>query len=92
MPRTKQVIPPEPIDDPLAVEEAAFRRKRAQLLRKYKGQYVALYQGTVIGHAVDDEDLARRMFEIVGDVPFYIGKVDSDPTIYDVPSPEVGRG
>jgi hypothetical protein len=41
---------------------------------------------------VDDEDLARRMFEIVGDVPFFIGRVDSDPIVYDVPSPEVDRG
>jgi hypothetical protein len=82
----------ESTDDPLAVEERSFVRKRAQLLRKYKGEFVALYQGAVIGHGADDEELARQMFEKVGDVPFYIGKVGSPATVYDVPSPEVGRG
>ncbi len=58
-------------EEPLAMEERAFRQKRAQLLRSYKGQFVALYQGRVAGHGTDDEELARRMFEKLGDVPFY---------------------
>ena len=42
----------------LAAEEQAFCRKRAQLLRRYEGQYVALSQGRVVGHGADDEELA----------------------------------
>lgn len=78
-------------EDLLAAEELAFRQKRAQLLRRYAGQFVALYQGRVVGHAVDDEELARHMFERLGDVSFYIAKVEKEPTVYELPSPEVVR-
>jgi ABC-type enterochelin transport system ATPase subunit len=60
-------------------------------LRRYEGQFVALYQGRVVGHGADDEELARRMFEKLGDVPFYIAKVSKEPTVYDLPSPETVR-
>jgi hypothetical protein len=72
----------------LVVEEEAFGRKRAHLLRRYEGQFVALYRGRVVGHDKDDEELARRMFEKLGDAPFYIARVEKEPTIYDLPSPE----
>lgn len=75
-------------EDPLASEEQAFHRKRAQLLRRYEGQFVALYQGRVVGRGADDEKLARWMFERLGDVPFYIAKVEKEPTVYELPSPE----
>lgn len=78
-------------DEALVAEEDAFRRKLPQLMRRYAGQFVALYCGRVVGHDADDEDLARRMFEKLGDVPFYIGKVDTEPTVYEVPSPEMVR-
>lgn len=78
-------------EDVLATEEAAFRRKRAQLLGRYAGQFVAFYQGRVVGHAADDEELARKMFEKLGDAPFYIAKVEKEPTVYELPSPEVVR-
>jgi hypothetical protein len=29
------------------------------------------------------------MYERLGDVPFYIARVERQPTIYDLPSPEV---
>jgi len=76
-------------EEPLAVEEEAFRRKRAQLLRRYEGQFVALYQGRVVGHGTDDEELARQLYEKLGDVSFYIAKVEREPTVYELPSPEL---
>jgi len=79
------------LEEPLAAEEQAFRRKQMQLLRRYEGQFVALYQGRVVGHGADDEALARRMFEKLGDVPFYIAKVEKEPTVYELPSPEAVR-
>ncbi len=84
--RTKNT--PEPSEEPWAIEERVFRQKRAHLLRRYAGQFVALYQGRVVGHGVDDEALAQRMFECLGDVPFYIAKVEPEPTVYELPSPE----
>jgi hypothetical protein len=77
------------LEDPLAAEERVFRQKRAHLLRRYEGQFVALYQGCVVGHGLDDEELAREMFEKFGDAPFYIVKVEKEPTVYELPSPEI---
>jgi len=80
---------PKALDVALANEPQAIRRKRAQLLPRYEGQFVALYQGRVAGYGADDEELALRMFKKFGDVPFYIMKVEKEPTVYDLPSPEV---
>jgi hypothetical protein len=74
---------------PLANEAQALRRKLPRLLKDYEGQFVALYGGRVVGHGVDDEELATRMYERLGDVPFYIARVERQPTVYDLPSPEV---
>jgi hypothetical protein len=68
-----------------------YYKKRAGLLRRYEGQFVALYRGRVVGHGPSDEGLARRMFEKFGDAPFLIQRVEKEPTICDVPSPEVVR-
>jgi hypothetical protein len=75
--------------EPFEAEAQAFRRKLPQLLARYEGEFVALYRGRVVGHGVNDEDLAARMYERLGDVPFYIARVEPRPTAYDLPSPEV---
>ena len=75
----------------LATEEQAFQRLQVQLLQHYEGEYVALQQGRVIAHGPDDEELARRLFAELGDQPFYIGKVEREPTVHEFPSPEVDR-
>ena len=36
-----------------------------------------------------DETLAARMFAKFGDAPFYIGRVEDTPSVYEVPSPEL---
>ncbi len=69
----------------LATEERAFGRMRSQLLRQFAGQFVPLYQGQVVDHDPDDEELAGRMFARLGDVPFYIAQVDKTPAVYDLP-------
>jgi hypothetical protein len=75
--------------EPFLAEAQAFRRKLPQLLGRYEGEFVALYRGRVVGHGASDEDLAMRMYDRLGDVPFYIARVERQPTIYDLPSPEV---
>jgi hypothetical protein len=82
---------PEPGEEPFAAEERVFYKKRAHLLQRYRGQFVALYQGRVVGHGPSDEELARQMFEKFGDAPFLIQRVEKEPTVYEVPSPEVVR-
>lgn len=82
---------PESPAEPFAAEERVLRQKRAQLLRRYAGRFVALYEGRVVGYGTDDEELARRMFEQLGDVSFYIARIEKEPTVYELPSPEVVR-
>ena len=85
--------PPESVrrltEDPLVPERRAFLRQRRRLLRRYAGQYVAIYGGRVVGRDKDDEALAARLFAELGDVPFYIARVEKRPTVYEMPSPEV---
>lgn len=83
--------PAESSEELLAAQEQVFRQKRAYLLRHYAGQFVALYQGRVVGHGADDEALAQHLFERLGDVPFYIAKVEKASSVYELPSPEVIR-
>ena len=78
-------------NDPLASEEEIFRQRHKQLLRRYEGQFIALYHGRVVGNSNDDEKLAGRMFKKFGDVPFYIVKVEKGTTVYDVSTPEIVR-
>jgi len=73
----------------LEKERRAFLRKLPNLLRPYEGQFVAIYQGRAVGHHEDDEELAQRMYEKLGDALFYIAKVEQQPTIWGIPSPEV---
>ena len=63
-------------NNPLASEEEVFRRRFNQLLRRYEGQFIALYHGRVVGNSTNDEELAGRIFNKLGDVPFYIVKVE----------------
>jgi hypothetical protein len=80
-----------PPADLLASEQRAFQRQRRQLLRRYPGQYVALQGGRVVAHGRDDEALAARMFERVGDATFLIVRVEETPSAFEVPSPELPR-
>lgn len=72
--------------EPFETEATAFRRKLPQLLARYEGEFVALYRGRVVGHGANDEDLAERMYKRLGDVSFYIARVERRPTVYDLPS------
>jgi len=78
----------ELLKDPLKNEFLAFREMLPQLLQRYKGEYVAIYEGKLLGHHPDDRELARRTFKKVGDVPFLLIKVSETLPIDDFPSPE----
>lgn len=91
MATSKKLKEQEPGDELLAAQERAYYKRRARLLERYQGQFVALYRGRVVGHGPSDEELARQMFEKFGDAPFFIQRVEKEPTVYEVPSPEVVR-
>ena len=75
----------------LASEARVFERQRAQMVRRYAGQFVALYGGRVVGHDKDSEALATRLFAELGDVPFLITRAERRPSVYDLPSPDLVR-
>lgn len=58
-------------------------------MRRYSGEYVAMFGGRVVAHDKDDEALAARMFPKLGDAPFYIGRVEDNSSVCEVPSPEL---
>lgn len=70
---------------------AAFEQLRESLLQGYEGQYVAVSDGQVIASGPDDEVLAADVFSRLGDVSFYLGRVERVATILEAPSPELGR-
>jgi hypothetical protein len=80
---------PQLAEESLAAERHAFERQRAQLMRRYPGQYVALSGGRVVDHDKQDEPLAARMFRKFGDATFYIARLEQSPTVYEIPSPEL---
>ena len=80
---------PRLVEESLAAERRAFEHQRAQLMRRYPGEYVALSGGRVVDHDKQDEALAARMFKKFGNAAFYIGCLEQSPTVYEVPSPEL---
>jgi hypothetical protein len=76
-------------EEQLLLEEQAFNHQLGKLLKKYKNQFVAMYQGEVVDHDADQSLLFRRVLDKIGDVPFLITEVTRNPTIYECPSAEV---
>lgn len=55
------------VTDALATEALAFHRKLPQLLVRYEGEFIAPHRGRVVGHGPNDEELAERIYERLGD-------------------------
>lgn len=91
MPKTQNKLSSERIEDPLASQVKAFRRQRMQLMKRFAGQYVALYGGRLVDHDKDDEALAARLYRKLGDAAFYIARLEDTPTVSEVPSPELAN-
>ena len=77
---------PASTENQLAAEQKAFERQKPQLMRRYKNQFVALYGGRVVDHDKECEALAARMYAKLGEVPWWIARVEKHPTVYDIPS------
>lgn len=56
-------------------EVMAFERLKPSLLKQYAGQFVAIYQGQVIGHGDDEIALFKEVIARNGPIPCYIEKV-----------------
>lgn len=76
-------------EDELAQSLRWFEQNRARLLRRYRGQYVAIYRNRVVDHDRDFDALARRVFQKLGPRPVCMPKVTEGERVVRVPSPRL---
>jgi hypothetical protein len=72
----------------LEKERAAFVRLKDQLLRTYRGKFVAILNGEVVDVDEDDRILTRRVYAEYGYVPIYIDRVVEKPLVRQILSPK----
>lgn len=69
-------------------EEQIFEMMKQDLLNnpKYKGNYIAMFEGRIIDVDQDERGLLKRIYQKYGYVPVYIQKVE-DMKVEEIPSP-----
>ena len=74
-------------------EREAFLKIRDKLIKdpKYKGKYIAVFRGNIVGYDKDKGRLARRVYKKYGYIPIYIGKVTLKERLVEIPSPELAK-
>lgn len=73
-------------------EQAAFQQMLPDLLRQYKGQYVAVYRGGVIDHDPDQVALVMRLDQTHPDDVVLVKLVTDKPKrLLRMPSPRLVR-
>jgi len=60
------------MDAQFEAEKKTFWAMRDQLLDKYEGQYVAVYQGRIVDHDDDKIRLGLRVYQQFGYQPIYV--------------------
>lgn len=60
-------------------EEAAYRAMHSELVKKYAGQYVAVYKGELVDFDADESDLYRRIDQRYPDDVVLMKKVEKSP-------------
>lgn len=68
-----------------------YRKHRRSLLRRYRGQYVAIVDAAVVDHGRDFSALARRVFGRFGNREIYMPRVESGDRVVRVRSPRLRR-
>ena len=66
-------------------ERKAFERARAKLSRKFRGKFVAMSGGAVVGSDRDAALLFRRVARALEGRTFFIGRVGDAEPILDMP-------
>jgi hypothetical protein len=66
-------------DEKVAKEQIAFEQMRPGLLKKYRGQYVAIHNGEVVAHASDLTALTQKVFVRYGHTPMLRIQVTTEP-------------
>jgi hypothetical protein len=63
----------------VAQEQAVFEEMRSELVKKYRGQYVAVHNGKVVEHAADLSTLTRKVYARFGHTPMLRIQVTPEP-------------
>ena len=77
----------------IKAEAKAFRSMHAELVEKYLGQYVAIYDGKVVDHDEDFQSLHSRIRQRFGRQPVLLRRVTAEPErVLVFRSPQFERG
>ena len=68
---------------PFWKEVTAFNQMSSYQVDQYYGQYVAVYQGSIVDADPDEAELALRFYRTWGYVPVYIHKVGTEEGLVD---------
>ncbi len=69
-------------------EKQAFEAMRPELLQRYEGQYVAIFQNQVVDSDADKVTLALRVYQVQGYKPIFVHYVSRhDPVPRSIRSP-----
>ena len=60
-------------------EEIMFEQGKAALLKRYRGQYIALHNGKVVAHADNLSSLRKKVFPLYGHTPMLHKLVTAEP-------------
>ena len=60
-------------------EQAIFEQRRPELLKRYRGQYIAMHNGEVVAHAEDLNALHQQVFARFGYTPILHKQVTPGP-------------
>lgn len=68
-----------------------FQENKAQILEKYRDNFIAILDNTVVDHDREFSELAKRVYEKFGYQTIYMPFVESEPSVLRIPSPRVGK-
>ena len=72
-------------------ERQAFEHLKPELLRTYRGQWVAIYQGEVVEASKDRSQVLDSVYDRFGYVPVYVQLVEEHPRVYKLPHRKVAH-
>lgn len=76
---------------PLAREVEAFDRMLPELLKTHRGQFVAVYEGNVVGIGAEKLAVAREAYEKLGPVEVLVRLVAEQQPVLRVSGPRLVR-
>lgn len=79
------------LPEDLQVEMVWYEAHRQDLLRRYRGEYLAIANQEVIDHDKQFGPLAKRVFKRLGVRPVFMPKCIGDERIVNIPSPRLVR-